>query len=140
MGYVIRPALESDAQGINEVSQYLGYSALSHSESLLKLQALLSSPNDWVYVAQLNDRVVGWLHLFYAHRLASESFYEIGGLVVSEGFRGQGIGRALVEYALDKKEGKFRVRCNELRTGSHQFYESIGFSSNKNQRVFQISS
>ncbi|ADZ92076.1 GNAT family N-acetyltransferase [Marinomonas mediterranea] len=138
MGYVIRAALESDAQGINEVSQYLGYSALSLSESLLKLQALLNSSNDWVYVAQLNDHVVGWLHLFYAHRLASESFYEIGGLVVSEDVRGQGIGRALVQYALDAHKGKFRVRCNELRTDSHQFYEAIGFSSSKSQRVFQI--
>jgi len=137
MEYSIRIATESDDQGINAVSTYLGYSELSPSAALLKLRDLINSPDDQVYVAERNGEVIGWLHLFYARRLASDNFYEIGGLVVSPECRGQGVGKALVQHALNKGQGKFRVRCNELRVESHQFYAAIGFSSSKVQRVFQ---
>ena len=45
---VIRLATESDAYEINSVSQYLGYSALSHSEVLEKLSELIKSESDEV--------------------------------------------------------------------------------------------
>jgi GNAT superfamily N-acetyltransferase len=137
MGHVFRYASKSDALGINEVSKHLGYAELSPSESFSKLQELLISTQDHVYVAELDGRVQGWLHLFYARRLASDNFFEIGGLVVSPEARGKGLARELVKYALENNEGKFRVRCNELRKDSHKFYEAIGFGSSKVQRVFQ---
>ncbi|MGL6313249.1 GNAT family N-acetyltransferase [Vibrio sp. WXL103] len=137
MEYTIREALESDASGINKVSKYLGYPKLSANDSLLKLRDLLSSTQDKVYVAESNDQIIGWLHLFYARRLASDNFFEIGGLVVSPNSRGQGVGKALVHYAQANNKGDFRVRCNELRLDSHKFYENAGFSGSKVQRVFQ---
>lgn len=112
---MIREAIKSDSQSINRVSHYLGYSKLSSNRSMLKLQEMINSPYDYVYVAEVKGQIVGWIHLFYARRLASENFYEIGGLVVSPDFRGQGIGKNLVQFALSKNKGKFRVRCNELR-------------------------
>lgn len=135
---MIRTASESDADDIREISKHLGYAELSPEQSFLNLQAILSSPNDQIYVAECNGSVVGWLHLFYAKRLASEGFHEIGGLVVSPRYRGQGIGRALVEYALDKNDGEIRVRCNAQRSESHRFYEAIGFRCSKAQHVFHI--
>lgn len=140
MDYIVRSASETDATGINKVSQHLGYSELSSNESITKLQELLNSPQDQVFVAEWQGRIIGWLHLFYARRLASNNFFEIGGLVVSPESRGHGVGRALVQYAQAKNLGKFRVRCNEKRCDAHKFYESIGFDSAKVQRVFQVSS
>ncbi|WP_295890685.1 GNAT family N-acetyltransferase [uncultured Vibrio sp.] len=140
MEYIIRFASESDAAGINKVSEHLGYSQLSSTESTTKLQELLNSPQDQVFVAEWQGRIIGWLHLFYARRLASDNFFEIGGLVVSPDSRGYGIGRALVQYAQAENLGKFRVRCNEKRLDAHKFYESIGFDSSKVQRVFQVRS
>ncbi|NAW86633.1 GNAT family N-acetyltransferase [Photobacterium halotolerans] len=137
MDYMIRRASESDAIGINKVSEHLGYSKLPSNESIMKLQELLHSSQDQVFVAEHNGLIIGWLHLFYARRLASDNFFEIGGLVVSPDTRGHGVGRALVQYAQDKNSGKFRVRCNEKRLDTHKFYESIGFSGSKVQRVFQ---
>ncbi len=137
MKHTIRAASESDALGINTVSKGLGYSELSSEEILLKFRGILTSTLDQVYVAEEDDQVIGWLHIFYARRLASEDFFEIGGLVVSHEARGKGVGRDLVRYAQDSNNGKFRVRCNELRLGSHRFYEAIGFSSSKVQRVFE---
>ncbi|HAD98712.1 MAG TPA: GNAT family N-acetyltransferase, partial [Cryomorphaceae bacterium] len=31
-----------------------------------------------------------------------------------------------------------RVRCNVIRRESHRFYEKIGFTENKEQKVFDI--
>ncbi|MFB9254799.1 GNAT family N-acetyltransferase [Vibrio agarivorans] len=90
-----------------------------------------------MFVAERQGRILGWLHLIYARRLASGNFFEIGGLVVSPENRGYGVGRALVQYAQAKNLGTFRVRCNEKRLDAHKFYESIGFDNSKVQRVFQ---
>ena len=129
-----------DTVGINEVSEYLGYSQLSSTESAAKLQELLNSTQDQVFVAEWQGQIIGWLHLFYARRLASDNFYEIGGLVVSPKSRGHAVGRALVQHAQAEHSGKLRVRCNEKRLDAHKFYGSIGFDSSKVQRVFQVRS
>ena len=43
-------------------------------------------------------------------------------------------------YVFNIHSGKVRVRCNEKRVESHQFYKAIGFSSEKVQRVFEARS
>ena len=137
MAYLIRLAKESDAIQINEVSKYLSYPKLSDVQAYEKLQFLINSPQDHVYISEVDGIIVAWIHVFYAPKLASESFYEIAGLVVSPEYRGQGIGCNLVNHVFEYFESKFRVRCNEKRTESHQFYKSIGFKTNKLQRVFE---
>lgn len=117
---------------------FLGYRKLPESEAHEKLIFLINSAVDNVYIAEVDGEIIGWIHVFYAPKLASESFYEIGGLVINPEFRGQGIGRSLVQHVLNNFKAKFRVRCNEKRAESHQFYESIGFGSSKVQRVFEV--
>ena len=140
MNTICRLATVADAEGINQVSKYLGYSGISDDEVNDKLHQMCNSTSDKVYVCEVGGLVVGWLHLFYARRLASEDFFEIGGLVVNPDFRGNGIGRALVDYAVATNKGKLRVRCNERRLESHLFYEAVGFEGKKCQRVFEIGS
>ncbi|QPB83729.1 GNAT family N-acetyltransferase [Pseudoalteromonas rubra] len=137
MAIIIRDALASDSQEIAQVSEHLGYINLSPEESHANLIALLDSPVDKVFVAQLSTRIVGWIHVFFARRLASNSFYEIGGLVVLPDTRGQGVGRMLVKHVLAHQPGQYRVRCNEVRTDAHAFYGSIGFKHSKVQHVFR---
>jgi hypothetical protein len=71
---IIRLAKLSDSANIHVLSQHLGYQDEGVSVAEQRLKALLSSNHDRVYVAQLNGKLVGWLHCFYAQRLASESF------------------------------------------------------------------
>lgn len=137
MTHIIRVADQSDAQQINKVAKYLGYDALPEAQAYEKLELLINSSQDHVYVAEVEGEIVGWSHIVYAPRLASESFYEIVGLVVVPKNREKGIGRCLVDYALEHLNAKFRVRCHEKRTESHQFYESIGFKKKKTQYVFE---
>jgi len=137
MGHTIRLALASDAAAISVVSKHLGYAELSDSETKEKLSQLILSITDEVYVVESIGRIVAWLHVFHARRLASEDFYEIGGLVVDPNYRKQGIGGALVQFAQSTHNGKIRVRCNETRLDTHKFYEASGFENTKVQRVFE---
>ncbi len=58
-------------------------------------------------MSEVNGKIVGWIHVFYAPKLASESFYEIGGLAINPEFRGQGTGRSLVRYVLDNFKANY---------------------------------
>lgn len=138
--YSIRVASIDDCAGINSVSKYLGYTEISYDECNDKLQHLLQSETDKIYVAVCKGVIIGWLHLFLACRLASPDFYEIGGLVVNPEFRKQGIGKDLVDHVTNMQTGKLRVRCNEKRKASHLFYMKMGFSEEKVQRVFELGS
>ena len=133
----LRLAHIDDSASLNSVSADLGYDGLSDDEASRCLQNILNSKTDFVYVAESGGSIVGWIHVFYANRLASKGFYEIGGLVVSKNHRRDGIGKALVEYARQQHPGVWRVRCNSARSDAHGFYENIGFQKSKTQYVFE---
>ncbi|ALO42697.1 GNAT family N-acetyltransferase [Pseudoalteromonas phenolica] len=135
---IFRLAVIDDAEEINSVSIHLGYQRLSGNQASEKLQSLLESEADQIFVAELKGKIIGWIHLFYARRLASNDFYEIGGLVVNPEYRGLGIGKSLVKFATSQVTEEVRVRCNETRLESHLFYEQQGFKSIKSQRVFKL--
>lgn len=133
----VREAVLADAGEVNLISKHLGYDAITESEATDKLHTLIESSVDRVYVCEYQGELVGWIHIFRANRLASPSFHEIGGLVVKPSVRGLGLGKALVRHAVEQHKGVFRVRCNEKRTEAHRFYEGLGFTGSKSQRVFQ---
>ena len=139
----IRDASIGDIAGINRVSSNLDYEASSRDESRKRLEDILTSDCDFVWVYLENNKIVGWLHLFMALRLASPKFAEIGGLVVDISYRRSGIGRKLVEKAMQwSKQNKLplRVRCNSNRDEANKFYESLGFTNKKSQKVYELSS
>lgn len=138
----IREARADDVDAIIPLSQHLQYKESSQSEAHLRLNKLIESSDHWVYVAEsVNSEqekgIVGWLHCFHALRLASESFYEIGGMVVCPSARRLGVGKLLVDHAMSSHSGKWRVRCSETRKETHQFYENVGFTTCKTQCVFE---
>jgi len=67
-------------------------------------------------------------------------FAELGGIVVDETFRQLGVGAALLTSAEAWAAGvgctMFRVRSNALRTESHKFYERMGYTASKSQRIY----
>ncbi len=136
-----RKANLNDAESIANLSNQLGYTS-SKTDIQNRLGHILSNTDHIVLVAIEDQKTVGWIHGFYAPKVESDSFVEIGGLIVDENNRGKRIGKQLVEhiYPWAKKMmcQKVRVRCNELRTESHQFYEHLGFKLNKAQKVFDI--
>lgn len=135
--YSIREANTSDSEQINAVSVHLGYNELLTAAAQFKLDQLLCSPHDYIYVIESKQIIVGWLHTFLARRIASPEFIEIGGIVVHPDFRRQGFAKALVSYVLANSTVRVRVRCSDKRTGSHKFYKAIGFELSKVQHVYE---
>ncbi|MFI5452017.1 GNAT family N-acetyltransferase [Pedobacter sp. UC225_61] len=130
-----------DAEEITSLSTQLGYE--NEIEDLLdRTKEILKSKNDCIFVAKLDGNIVGWIHGFRAVRIESPLFVEIAGLVVDRKQQKQHIGKSLVEAVKDWSISlgikKIRVRCNIIRTESHKFYENIGFSQNKQQKIFEI--
>lgn len=135
----IRNAVITDSESLAELSHQLGYQTTTTAIET-RLKKMLESEDHCVYVALQNKKIVGWIHGFYALRVESDAFVEIGGLVVNEYFRNNGIGKTLVntviQWSLSKKCETIRVRCNVIRIESHRFYETIGFCINKEQKIF----
>ncbi|GHA79821.1 GNAT family N-acetyltransferase [Pontibacter akesuensis] len=139
MNITVRNAAPIDANAICSLSKQLGYEA-TVSETAARLKVLADSKTDAVFVAVSDDLVVGWVHAFYATRLESAAFVEIGGLVVDANIRGAGTGKLLVQNAIAWAQThnvrNVRVRTNTLRLETHQFYQKIGFTQTKEQKVY----
>jgi len=137
----IRKALVQDAAAIAKLSNQLGYAAnLLQIES--RLQKLSFQSDHLVVVATLEESVRGWAHGFYTQRIESDPFVEIGGLIAHQEFRNAGIGKSLIVEIISwtKTIGakKTRVRCNTIRDEAHAFYNNIGFTLKKQQKVFDF--
>lgn len=133
---------ETEAQEIYLLSNQLGY---NNDFDLLagRLKQIISLDDQVIYVAKIDDRIVGWLHGVICLRVESPLFVEVTGLVVDENVRGKQIGKNLIEAGKEwsRRQNIFqlRIRCNVVRTESHKFYEALGFSSRKEQKVFELS-
>jgi len=136
----IRKAKESDFEMIEILSNELGYKRQTKDIVEKRLKTILSSPLDNLFVYENTGKVKGWIHFFIANRVASESFVEIGGLVVDSSERREGIGKSLVEFVKQWSKNnnyQIRVRCNTQRGNTHLFYEHLSFMRKKSQYVFQ---
>jgi GNAT superfamily N-acetyltransferase len=138
---LIRPAIQQDAQHINVLTEELGYKN-SLSETIVYLDIIQKDVDHAVFVAVIGGKLIGWIEVACVTRLESGSFCEIVGLIVNEKYRGVGAGKLLVNSAIkwsrEKNSKKIRVRCNVNRHASHLFYENIGFSIIKEQKVFEL--
>lgn len=101
-----------------------------------------SDANRALVVAELDGAVLGCMEVAIMFAWETGEWSEIRGLVVDESVRSKGIGAALVEFAKqwtrERGHDKLRVRTNEIRTRTHAFYERLGFSKTKSQRVYDI--
>lgn len=138
-GVSIESAAASDASIIAELTEELGYE-VSVGEVERRLDGILGDDDHAVFVARLDDEVIGWIHVAGVKRLEAQFFAELGGLVVQEAARRHGVGRRLVDaaarWAFDAGYRTLRVRTNVVRHDAPRFYESVGFSRIKDQQVF----
>jgi N-acetylglutamate synthase-like GNAT family acetyltransferase len=141
MNLFSRQAELKDAEFITELSNQLGYKT-TIEKIQTRLSEILSTTDHCIYIIIDNENCIGWIHGFYSLRVESDSFVEIGGLIVHENYRRKGIGKILVkkviEWAHSKKSDKIRVRCSTLRKETHAFYNSIGFIETKEQKIFDM--
>ncbi len=139
-GVAFRPARPEDAPALAALSTQLGYPS-SPDEMRARLRAILGRDEHAVLVAEKDGQVVAWIHAFILRLVEANPEAEIGGLVVDEGCRGQGIGRALVhlaeEWARALGCATIAVRSNVVRERTHRFYEDLGYTRIKAQYTFR---
>lgn len=138
----IRLARASDATRLATLSGELGYPS-TEKEIRGRLAKLKPASLHAVFVAEIADGVVGWLHVSRNHLLEVPLRAEINGLVVSEAARSQGVGKLLLvaaeDWARKHKCTGMSVRSNVIRARAHVFYEREGYQHYKTQKAFRKS-
>jgi GNAT superfamily N-acetyltransferase len=136
---LIRQMSAEDSDSVAELSGELGYPANAH-DITGRFERLASSTERAVFVACLGEAVVGWIEVAIMHHLASATFGEINGLVVSAAHRGCGIGQLLVrraeEWIASCGVRRVVVRSRTVRAEAHQFYLKNGYTEWKRQVAF----
>src|SRR5215831_15556128 len=121
--HIIRRAVASDAAELARLTTQLGYPA-SEAAIRARLMRMLDSSDDCLLVAEdSSGKLAGWIHGFLSQLLESDYRVEIGGLLVDETHRRNGIGRRLVKavdnWAVERGAAELSVRCREERSESH---------------------
>jgi GNAT superfamily N-acetyltransferase len=136
----VRAATPADAAALAPLSGQLGYPA-TPEEIAQRLRRILDDPEHAVFVAEAAGRVAGWVHVFVYRTMEADARVEIGGLVVDEAARSQGIGRALMAraeaWAREKGCQAVGLRSNVIREKAHSFYEGLGYRLIKTQKCFR---
>ena len=137
---IIREPKPGDATALADHATQLGYPSTADDIGR-RLAQLEGDALRRVFVAEAGGDVVGWVDVFVRRMLLIDSMAEVNGLVVADGFRGQGIGERLIqaaeEWALSVGCMGMRVRSNVIRERAHRFYtERQGYEVVKQQMVF----
>jgi GNAT superfamily N-acetyltransferase len=85
--------------------------------------------------------VVGWIGVAVHEGITDSGRADIEGLVVEDEYRGNGIGRLLVEaaeaWARRRNCTSMRLVSNVVRERAHEFYKRLGYSVIKTQHAFK---
>ncbi len=141
MELILRNAMVSDARALAKLNrEEMGYD-FPVEETGKKLQASLENPEKKILVAEIQGRVVGYVHLESYDVLYAPHMKNVMGIAVAREFRRQGVGKALLTAgeAWARETGAVAVRLvsGDARKGAHAFYQSLGYTGNKLQRNFK---
>lgn len=131
----------TDAEAINLMNtESLGYD-ISIEMTKKQMEKLLLNPNHHIfYIAEEEELVVGYVHAELYETLYSEPMLNVLALAINQNYQQRGIGKQLMQrieqVANERDLVGVRLNSGETRTGAHKFYESIGYSSDKNQKRF----
>ncbi len=96
---------------------------------------IIGDPARSLLVAELDGRVVGTVDVLIAPNLTHDAqpWALVENVVVAEGARRRGVGRALmlraIELAREARCYKVNLISGNERTGAHDFYRSLGFEA-----------
>jgi GNAT superfamily N-acetyltransferase len=140
MNIIYREAEINDNQEIARLSNQLGY-PVEADQVIQRLQGILSHKDNVVIVAEIKEKLVGWVHAHGRYLIESYPFIEIGGLVVDDEFRKQSIGKNLMrcveDWGRSMEFKEIRLRSGGTRIEAHQFYIRLGYDNIKMQQVFR---
>jgi GNAT superfamily N-acetyltransferase len=137
----IRLVIPADVTALADLASQLGYPS-TPEQVANRLDNLAGKPEEnAVLVAEIDGRVIGWVHVHLYLLLVDDREAEIGGLVVDADLRGQGVGAQLMAAA-EAWAGQHGcqsvyLRSNTKRTEAHAFYKKLGYNLIKSQYAFR---
>ena len=137
MEFIIREAEITDADAICELNTLeMGYN-YPIEETKKKLDKLIKSEADKIYVALSDDKIVGYVHANDYDVIYATHYKNIMGIAVSKEYRRMGIGKALLkkveEWAKATGAAGVRLVSGMTRKDAHKFYHSCGYNGDKEQ-------
>ncbi|NMB55160.1 MAG: GNAT family N-acetyltransferase [Leptolinea sp.] len=137
---VVRRANIHDLDRICSLADQLGYPN-TIEDMHARLTAILASPNQVIFVIDIPGmKTAGYIHARETTSLETGELVEVGGLVVDQLFRRQGLGKILLaaaeEWTMAKGRRLIRLHSNIIRKEAHRFYQDYGYSINKTQHSF----
>ena len=141
MNFQIRECGMADVKAICELNiREMGYD-YPENRTEDKLRKILKSDKDKIFVALVDNTVIGYVHANDYDVIYAPPMKNIMGIAVSNSFRKKGIGRALLAAVEDwaQKTGACGIRLvsGAERTGAHEFYRHCGYSGEKRQVNFK---
>jgi GNAT superfamily N-acetyltransferase len=103
------------------------------SDYMRAFRRIAKSPNDSLYVAEIDGDVVGVFQTTLITQITGRGSTNltIEAIQTRSDMRGKGIGTAMIEFAVDRgREAGVRMiqlTSNRVRTDAHRFYERLGF-------------
>lgn len=135
----VRIARLDDVDRITELTGQLGYD-VETAAVRERLARMLQRQDHRFLVAELDGRVVGWLHAVVSDYIETGPFVVVAGLVVDKSVRQGGIGRSLMsaaeQWAVEQGCQVVRLWSSAARTKAHRFYERLGYAHVKTQYSF----
>ncbi|BCJ54939.1 GNAT family acetyltransferase [Actinoplanes sp. NBRC 14428] len=105
----------------------------SEAAYLAAFEAIDADPRNELIIAELDGEIVGTFQLTYIPSLSRRGVERvtIEGVHVRADRRGQGLGRRMMAWALDRARargcGLAQLTSDKRRTDAHRFYASLGF-------------
>jgi GNAT superfamily N-acetyltransferase len=137
----IRVAAPTDVDALLGLSVQLGYPAageLIHK----RVESILALEHHALLVAVSHKGPLwGWVHVFERPLLVQALGAELGGLVVDQTVRRQGIGRGLLaaaeQWVQSRGLSHLTLRSNTIRVEAHEFYRRLGYQRQKTSYTFR---
>lgn len=135
----IRSMGAADGPAVVSLTGELGYE-VTIRDVCERIGAIENDKQAVAYVATVDGTVVGWIQAHDRRLLQYPRVLEIGGIAISGEYRGEGIGRRLIEavsaWGRARGHSWLFVRSGAQRTGTHHFYESVGFEREKTSYTY----
>lgn len=110
---------------------------------LAAFEELEQDTNNTVYVAELEGQIVGTFQLTFIRQLSYTGCLvaQVESVYVHSGVRSRGVGRRMLEWAIDaaRQRGALRIQLttNGKRERAHRFYERLGFrATHKGMKLY----
>ena len=132
---IIREATLEDVEAIYKLNKTeLGYDySIESTEE--NMHRLIASDTDKIYVALLDNKVVGYIHSNDYNLIYAPHMKNIMGIAVSSQYKRMGIGHALLmeveKWAMQTDAKGVRLVSGETRANAHLFYQNCSYTEDK---------